>query len=746
MDFAKLLDCVDDALLVISRDLKMLYANASLRSIMFGAADAQDRDISEMAISDFIHPDDLAHVSAAFYDLVDHNRHQATAKLRILDHASWRPVEVTMTDRSDDSDVLGVVAYFRNLSKEEHFRSLLQTQIALAGHNRVLQLQLEERQRFLSRLVGIQTRISRRGPTEDVLAAVAEGARSLLGDPIVALMMADPAHPERLFLAAHLGFDVTSGTFINGVEPTEVGTGGRAFEGNQLVVDTNVLAWENRTMANRADITAAIAVPIRDGGAAIGCLTIASTIPGRSFSLTEREMLLSFAEHASLVIKDATATEAIRAALTDPLSGLPNRRVLIERLNRCIEDSREDGGTFAVLFIDLDRFKIINDVRGHAAGDQALRTVAQRISSQIRAADLASRSGGDEFIVVLEGATAPVAATIAERILDALNEPIWLDGQQVAVSATIGVTLNDDPTLDAEALVRRADLAMYHGKSAGRNRVEFFEPYMEHSTAVRAEMENHFRQAIYDGLLDVVFQPIVDIDSRAVIGVEALARWWSDEHGRVAADRFISLARGMALLAELDRSILRRACRSLVDLTDDHGKPLRLHVNVSRQLLETPEVDIALAAILESCRFDPSRLTLEITETDSLQDPHGVARVLAKIKRLGISIAVDDFGTSTSTLTYLERFPVDMIKIHGTFTAGMDDQRTRIVTESMIHMATGLGVTTVMEGVESEPQALLAAALHADALQGYHISPPLDRAALTSWLDAAAAATSAPAS
>ncbi|MFN8020825.1 MAG: bifunctional diguanylate cyclase/phosphodiesterase [Acidimicrobiales bacterium] len=444
---------------------------------------------------------------------------------------------------------------------------------------------------------------------------------------------------------------------------------------------------------------------------------------------------------------DAQMELALSAAMTDSLTGLPNRRLLVDRLGQSIERSRRTGQQVALMFVDLDGFKAINDGRGHEAGDRVLIEVARRIRAEIRGIDTAARLGGDEFVVVLEEADRRVADDVAERLLDSLARDFDLDDRAYALSATVGVAIHDGTDRHAttpEELVRRADIAMYSGKADGRNRVVFFEDWMGRAAEARAELEAELRRAVGDGTLQVAYQPVFRTADRGLHGFEALARWVSPTQGMVPPAEFIPLAARLGMARRLDLCVLEQACAAMVAL-GPAGHSLELTVNLAPQHIDDPDLVDGIVDVLHRTQMPPRRLLLEITETDALRDPDGAVERLQALRALGARLAIDDFGTGYSSMTYLDRFPIDVVKIDRSFIAAIDrSRRARRLTESVVDLAHSLGLEVVAEGVETAEQAEVVTLVGADLVQGFHYRRPGPERAMQTLVRRQAAGTPQP--
>ena len=420
----------------------------------------------------------------------------------------------------------------------------------------------------------------------------------------------------------------------------------------------------------------------------------------------------------------------------DSLTGLPNRELFMERLS----GSLGPGGRVAVLLVDLDDFKVVNDSLGHSAGDRLLSGVAERLCRVLRPTDVMARFGGDEFTVLLPGITSEgYALGVARRLAAALREPLVLDGERRYVSASVGVSFSGPGEDDPHALLRDADAAMYRAKEMGKSRCEVFDDSMRERALERLELESGLRHALADGELRVVYQPLVTLDDGRVTGVEALLRWDHRVFGVVAPLRFVSLAERNGLIIPIGAWVLREACGQLAAWGDD---ALSVSVNVSaRQLGSTDLVDVVGAA-LEDSGIEPVRLCLEITETAMMADPGAIGETLAALKALGVRLAVDDFGVGHASLRQLRALlPVDTLKIDKSFVDGItDDADDAAIVEGVVRLAHSLGLQAVAEGVETADQVAMLRSFSCQTGQGYHFARPAEPEAIARMLTAAPAA------
>ncbi len=466
---------------------------------------------------------------------------------------------------------------------------------------------------------------------------------------------------------------------------------------------------------------------MREHGEVVGSLVVATHRAGRRYSKAEREMLVAFAEHASLALTDArTVGDAIHQAFHDSLTGLPNRVLLMDRLGQALARSARTGARAAVLFVDLDTFKNVNDSLGHRAGDELLREAAKRLLACVRSADTAARFGGDEFVVLLEDVDEHRVARVANRILDAMNEPFAIQNREVFIGASIGIAVGND---DADDLLRDADLALYRAKSKGKGQKQVFEPEMHVAMVERMEMEESLAKALRAAELVLHYQPILELRSQELAGVEALVRWLHPARGLLLPGEFIPIAEDSRLMLPLGRWVLRTACMQVAEWrrTHDSARELTLNVNFSSAQFSDPTLVEGVREALAETELPPEQLVLELTETAFLRDPDTVAERMVELKRLGVGLAVDDFGTGNASLRHLIRFPVDVLKVDRAFVNRIGiDRRQTAIAGSIIRLGEDLEMVVVAEGIETPDQLAKLVALGCDFGQGFYLDRPME--------------------
>lgn len=424
----------------------------------------------------------------------------------------------------------------------------------------------------------------------------------------------------------------------------------------------------------------------------------------------------------------------------DTLTQLPNRSMMMDRLQHAIKRARRDGTRIAILFIDLDHFKMINDTLGHDVGDRAIKEVARLLLSSLRAADTVVRFGGDEFVILLEEIHQQEEVTrLVRKVLAALSAPIHMQGQELFMSASIGVTLCPDDGDDVNTLLKHADIAMYRAKEYGRNRYEFYSSDMGARAYQRLTFETQLRNAVKHDAFELYYQPQINIESGAVFGVEALLRWFpeGDESGvsEIPPEQFVPVLEETGLILDVGEWVLNTACDQVRQLRTISASPLRMSVNLSSRQCRDASLDRKIEQIINDRGLKPADIELEITETLLMDHHQMIHEILNRINEMGVRLSLDDFGTGYSSLSYLKRFPIDTLKIDRAFVRDIcDDPDDRAIVTAIIAMARSLNLKIIAEGVETEAQLAFLRDKYCDAAQGFYFSDALRSDALVAFL------------
>jgi diguanylate cyclase (GGDEF)-like protein len=431
-------------------------------------------------------------------------------------------------------------------------------------------------------------------------------------------------------------------------------------------------------------------------------------------------VVLALADRRVNALELAQARQAAAMALHDALTGLPNRRHLLASLERLLTE-RESEERLAVIAIDLDRFKPVNDLYGHAVGDELLVRIAKLLSEEAGADGFVARLGGDEFVMVLPCARAEDLIGRLSALVSGFEAPIALGEHEVSVGATLGVAMGPDDGEDAPLLLRRADAALYRAKEDGRGRFAFFEPGLDARALERAMLEHDLRQAVRNDEIVPFFQPLVDLDTGAVKAFEILSRWPHPTRGMIGPDQFIKIAEETGLIGEMTFNILRQACREALHWP---GAP-RLSLNIAPAQLHDAALPQKILKVLAECGFPPGRLEIEITEDALVADFEAARALLSSLKNLDVRIALDDFGTGYSSLRHLRELPFDVLKIDRSFVHSMtDSEEAMSIVRTIVHLAKSLGLSVTAEGIETQGQAAELQALGCERGQGFLLGKP----------------------
>ena len=590
---------------------------------------------------------------------------------------------------------------------------------------------LQERQTLLERLFRIQRSISHRLPIAEVLDSITQGAAELLGDDTASLRILDDRDHNRTVLLSTTGIDRELMGPLQRAAVNQGVSGQAILQGRLIIAEDYAGSAHSHAVLAAHGLRSAMAAPVSRNGEIVGSLLVGSFTP-RTYSSAEQDVLLAFAEHASLALNDAAAVDGMRRAFDDamyqashdPLTGLPNRSLVVDRLDQALARSTRSDGRVTVLFVDLDRFKLVNDSFGHSVGDGVLLCVSERLRAAVRPADTVGRLAGDEFVVVCEGLSDREALEVAERLAAAVAEPIVLEGRESVLTASIGIA-HGEPGSRAEEMLRDSDVAMYRAKERGRSRIELYDADMRRRMLDRVETERSLRTAIGAGELRLHYQPIVALDGWTVVAAEALVRWEHPERGMVQPAEFVSLAEESGLILPLGRWVLGEACRQLAAWRADGRPDLRVTVNLSARQFADPSLIDVVAEALARAGLPGDALWLEITESVLMEEVEATADTLLALKRLGVRLSVDDFGTGYSSLSYLKRFPVDVLKIDRSFIDGLGtDPEDGAIVLAIMSLAQALRLDVIAEGVEHFHQLEALHHLGCGAVQGYLLARP----------------------
>jgi len=597
------------------------------------------------------------------------------------------------------------------------------TQLICTGQNRLLEM------------IALGTRLEE--VLEKLIRLIESQTPSMLGS--VLLLDKDGVH-VRHGAAPHLPPEYVKAVDGQPIGPN-AGSCGTAMYTRKPVVVTDILIdplWTNyRELANQHKLRACWSTPIfSSAGKVLGSFAMYYVEPRAP--RPDDLKLAELASHiAGIAIERKDAEECIRhLALHDMLTGLPNRTMLQDALEQAIAHAARYKRVVALLFIDLDNFKRINDSLGHHVGDLLLQAVGRRLQGCLRKEDMLARLGGDEFVIVLFSLRhSQEAALVAAKVLKALETPFDLEGESLHAGASIGISLYPDDGSDAETLMRAADTAMYHAKASGRSNYQFYTEELNASIQYRLALENQLRQAVANGQLTLYFQPQIDLRTSRIFSAEALLRWHDAERGMVPPEQFISIAEESGLILQIGEWVLREACAQLARWRASGRTDMNVSVNLSaRQIFQRDFPDL-VERILHEFGVPPEALDLEITETMLMEPSDENVATLRRLNEMGVQLSVDDFGIGYSSLSYLKRFPIHALKIDRSFVSGIGrDQNDMAITSAIMGMAQGLRLKVVAEGVETEEQASYLKSIGCMSAQGYFYGVPLGAEAFSQLL------------
>ena len=630
--------------------------------------------------------------------------------------------------------LLGIVVLFcaYAIEKELQLRRLTK----LLVDERVLTAALTNRLREVTSLLEAAKAMNLILDLQQVLETILECAHELLETRDGSIMLVHGS--AELRTVSVWGSSGASGARVGFGE----GIAGRVAQTREPVLVTGVIdpaRWPVEPPAS------SMSVPLIHRDTLLGVLNV-NAVAGRVYNEHQLRALSLFGEQAATAIANARlyeeqrllASQNVYQALHDLLTNLPNRALFLDRVNHALSRRRRPGQLVALLFLDLDDFKLINDSLGHASGDEVLIAFADRLRGCVRSCDAMARFGGDEFAILVEEVSSPSDAfAAAERIMALFTEPFSIDERRVWLRASIGIAIESITASSAEALLRDADTAKNVAKNQGKDRIVVFQETMHADALERLDLQGELKRAVEQGNLAVHYQPIFSLAHGRAIGVEALVRWRHTLRGLLPAGTFLPLAEQAGLLVQIDRWVLRHACETLQELRRETALPddFLLSVNLSPAHLREATLVDEVAEILQSTGLEPERLVLEITEGAILLETEKVPFILNRLKTLGIKLALDDFGTGYSSLAHLRRFPVDMVKIDRVFIEGItSDKGASALVQAIVRLGRGLNIEVVAEGIEHQAQADVLTQLRCPCGQGWFLSVDLPREGLVEFL------------
>lgn len=670
--FRALVDQAADVILVVDGNDNFTYASPAFEEIL-GYSEEQ---VESLVASDLAHPDDLENLSQAL-ELAPQSALPTTrleARLRTA-LGEWRWFDIRLANRLDDPDVAGVVANLHDVTDRK------------ASEEALIEAEARFRSSFEEAPIGVAL-VDKDG----TILSANRSYGNILGHP-----------PEDL-----VGRSVQEMTYSEDLESTAAGLR-RLFAGE---IETHHVEKRYVHADGHVIWVSLRASCVRDReGKALYAI-------GQIEDITERKALNEWMAHA-----------AIHDALTD----LPNRVLFMDRLQVALGRAERSDDHVAVVFLDLDRFKLINDAMGHDGGDRLLSAVAERVRKSVRPADTVARLGGDEFTILFENVSDESAATeMAERVASALEAPFILDAAEVFVTASMGVALSAPSHDSPDLLLRDADAAMYRAKELGRSSIEVYDPREDHWAVTRLRTGNDLHRAIQAQELELHYQPVVDLETSTMVGVEALARWQHPTRGLLLPAEFIELAEDTGMIVRLGEWALREACtqiamwRLLQSRSGGATTPLHVSVNVSPRQLAEKTFPAQVAEIIHDSGADPDLLWLEITENTLMRDPKRAIATLGALRDYGVHLSVDDFGTGYSSLSYLKQLPVETLKIDRSFVDGLGrDSGDSAIVRAIIGLADSMGLSCIAEGVETPAQDEHLRRLGCRLAQGYLFGRPL---------------------
>ena len=680
--FRALVDNSNEVVSLLDRDGVTLYCSQSSAAILGDPVE----DMVGLSPFDRVHPDDQAELRSLFQTSLRSPGFPLVSEFRMRHRGgSWRTVEAVLVNRLDDPSVAAAVLNYRDVTDRKR------AQQKIEDLNRDLQRQVAEFQTLLEVIpIGI-------GIARD------PACRRIEGNPYMARLMG-------LSTRHNISLSASDG---DALPSTRLYRDGRPLLPEELPMQ--------RAAAQGTEVVNMEMDVVRDGQKV-------ATIVGYAAPLFDETGRPRGAIGASLDITERKrAEEQIKGlAYHDSLTGLPNRRLFQDRLSIAVAQAHRNTQRLAVLFLDLDRFKPVNDTLGHAAGDRLIQDVAERLRTCLREGDTVARLGGDEFTLLLPGLAQMVdAARVADKVLETLRVPFLIEGHELFVTASIGISLYPEDGRDVESLVKNADAAMYRAKQQGRDNYQLCVPALSATALERLALENSLRHALAQDELVMYYQPILDLASGRVEAMEALLRWRHPEQGLLPPAEFVPLAEMSGLIIGFGPWILRTACAQTREWQRAGHPKLGVTVNLSTRQFQHPDIVEQVKHALEETQLEARFLELEISERTAMSGPESASQTLRALKALGVKIAIDDFGTGSSSLSFLKRFPIDALKIDRSFIAEITrDPDDAAIANAVIALAHTLKLRVVAEGVETADQLSFLMARHCDQGQGFLFGAP----------------------
>ena len=699
--FRALVDNSNEVVSLLDREGVTLYSSQASAAILGDPLE----DIVGRTPFERVHPEDRAEVQALFQACLRSPGFPLVSEFRMRHRSgAWHTVEAVLVNRLDDPSVAAAVLNYRDVTERKR------AQQKIEDLNRDLQRQVDEFQTLLEVIpIGI-------GIARD------PACRRIEGNPYLARLMGRSPGQNISF----------SAPVEEGQPEVRLFHDGRPLLPGELPMQ--------RAAAESAEVVDMEMEVVRDGRPV-------ATILGYGAPLFDETGRPRGAIGASLDITERKrAEEQIKSlAYHDALTGLPNRRLFQDRLSVAVAQAHRNAQPLAVLFLDLDRFKPVNDSLGHSAGDRLIQDVAERLRTCLREGDTVARLGGDEFTLLLPGVSQVVdAARVAEKVLDTLRQPFHIEGRELFVTASIGISLYPDDGRDADALVRNADAAMYRAKEQGRDNYQLYAPALNATALERLALESSLRQALAHDELIVHYQPVLDLASGRLEAMEALLRWRHPELGLVPPTEFIPLAELTGLIIAFGPWVLRTACAQTRAWQEAGHAEVGVAVNISARQFQHPDLVAQVKRALDETKLEPRFLELEITETSAMHGVQMAIHTLRELKALGVRIAIDDFGTGYSSLSYLRRFPIDTLKIDRIFISEIThDPDDAAIATAVIALAHTLKLRVVAEGVETAEQLAFLTARGCQHAQGFLFGAPRPAEECASLLEAPVAVRTA---